>query len=177
IHIIRDGRDVAVSLMNHFWRMAKDNGGIFELEPEELAKRDAYLADPAGFVDSGNSIFAEERLRQMAVRWSRRVTKASHDGRKLFGSAYQQLRYEDLLENPETHLKSLFGLLGAQTDDALVKYCVDQNRFEKLAKRSKGEEDAASFFRKGVAGDWRGRSLPPGTERSTKAWLEKPCEG
>jgi hypothetical protein len=142
--------------MNHFWRMAKDNGGIFELEPEELAKRDAYLADPAGFIRAGHSIFTEERLRQMAVRWSRRVTKASRDGSALFGPAYHQLRYEDLLESPEAHLKELFVLLGARSDDAVVERCVEGNRFEKLAKRSKGQEDAASFFRKGVAGDWRG---------------------
>lgn len=156
IHIVRDGRDVAVSLMNHFWRMAKDRGGIFELKPEELLKRDAYLADPEAFVKSGESIFTEERLRQMAVRWSRRVTKASHEGSVLFGSAYHQLRYEDLLENPEAHLKTIFGLLGARTDEATVERCVDQNRFERLAKRSKGQEDASSFYRKGVAGDWQG---------------------
>lgn len=155
IHIIRDGRDVAVSLMNHFWRMAKDNGGIFDLDSEELTKRDAYLADPKSFIESGNSIFTEERLRQMAVRWNRRVTKAPSDGTALFGASYYQLRYEDLLEEPEAHLKALLGLLGARTDDALVRFCVEQNRFEKLAKRTKGDEDADSFFRKGVAGDWR----------------------
>jgi hypothetical protein len=153
IHIMRDGRDVAVSLMHHFWRMAKDRGGIFELEPVELEKRDAYLADPQGFLASGESIFTEERLRQMAVRWSRRVSKASRDGAAHPGNFYQ-LRYEDLLEEPEEHLKRIFGLLGARSEEALVSHCVEQNRFEKLAKRSKGREDPDSFYRKGIAGDW-----------------------
>lgn len=34
--------------------------------------------------------------------------------------------------------------------------CVQKNSFEKLARRKAGSEDSASFFRKGVAGDWRG---------------------
>lgn len=64
------------------------------------------------------------------------------------------------MESPERHLQALFTLLGARTDDPTVERCVDQNRFEKLAKRSTGQEDAASFYRKGVAGDWRGVFTP-----------------
>jgi glycosyltransferase involved in cell wall biosynthesis len=155
IHIYRDGRDVAVSLMHHFWRLAKDRGGIFELEPEEIAKRDAYYADPGGFLASGDSIFTEERLKQMAVRWDRRVSKASRDGSSLFGPNFVQLRYEDLLDRSQSNLKVLFELLGARADEAVIRGCVEQNSFEKLAKRSRGQSDAESFFRKGVAGDWR----------------------
>jgi len=155
IHIVRDGRDVAVSLQHHFWRLARDRGGIFDLEPEELDKRDAYLRDSEGFLRSGNSIFAEERLRQMAVRWSRRVRKASRDGQKFFGPNFLQLRYEDLLVRPEENLKAMFELLGARADEGVVRHCVEKNRFEKLAKRSVGQEDSRSFFRKGIIGDWR----------------------
>jgi Sulfotransferase family len=156
IHIIRDGRDVAVSLMHHFWRLAKDKGGVFDLEPEELDKRDAYYADPEGFLKSGRSIFTEERLRQMAVRWNRRVTKASQEGITLFGTNYRQLRYEDLLAVPDANLKNLVAFLGARTDNDTISRCIRDNSFEKLADRSRGQEDAASFFRKGVVGDWRG---------------------
>jgi glycosyltransferase involved in cell wall biosynthesis len=155
IHIFRDGRDVAVSLMHHFWRLSKDRGGIFDLEPEELDKRDAYLENPEEFLGAGNSIFTEERLRQMAVRWSRRVSKASRDGSKLFGPDFFQLRYEDLLAKPEENLKAMFELLGARSDDGVVRQCVEKNRFERLAKRSAGQEDSRSFFRKGIVGDWR----------------------
>ncbi|MBA3425764.1 MAG: sulfotransferase, partial [Rubrobacter sp.] len=156
IHIYRDGRDVAVSLMHHFWRLSRDRGGIFDLEPEELEKRDAYGEDPEGFLASGNSIFTEERLRQMAVRWSRRIDKASCEGQKLLGPNFFQLSYEDLLTEPEKNLKAMFQLLGASSDDATVSRCVEKNSFEKLARRKAGSEDSASFFRKGVAGDWRG---------------------
>jgi hypothetical protein len=42
VHIIRDGRDVAVSLVHFMWNHAKSEGGIYDLEPEELEKRHAY---------------------------------------------------------------------------------------------------------------------------------------
>jgi glycosyltransferase involved in cell wall biosynthesis len=157
IHVLRDGRDVAVSLMHHFWNLAKDKHreGIYDLEPEELDKRDAYLADPEGFLASGESIFIEERLRQMAARWSRRVSKASREGSELFGDSFLQLRYEDLLVKPEANLKAIFELLGARADEGMVRRCVEENSFERLAQRPKGSEDSGSFFRKGVAGDWR----------------------
>jgi hypothetical protein len=37
-----------------------------------------------------------------------------------------------------------------------VKRCVEATSFERLSLgRERGEEDPSSFFRKGVAGDWR----------------------
>lgn len=160
IHIFRDGRDVAVSLMHHFWNYSRDRrrisgGGLFDLEPEELAKRDAYLEDPENFLTLGGSIFDEDRLRQMAARWSRITSKASRDGSKLFGSNFFQLSYEDLLERPEKNMEAVFEFLGARVDDDIVRRCVEENTFEKWARRPKGREDGTSFFRKGVVGDWR----------------------
>src|SRR5919199_4520 len=156
IHIFRDGRDVAVSLMHHFWRWARDRkGGVVDLEPEELDKRDAYLEDPETFLASGESIFIEERLRQMAVRWSRRVSKASREGSELFGSNFLQLSYEDLLERPEENLKPVFEFLGARAEGDIVRGCVEDHSLEKGGGRRGGHENSSSFMRKGVAGDWQ----------------------
>jgi len=156
IHIVRDGRDVAVSAMHHWWRLAKDReGGVFELTPEELEIRDAYLADREGFLASGRSIFTEERLRQLARRWSHRVGKAHRDGTALYGEGYLEIRYEDLLRNTPETLRRVFGLLGACGDDGAVERCIRAGGFERVSNRRRGEEDSRSFFRKGVAGDWR----------------------
>lgn len=62
IHIIRDGRDSAVSFMHHLWRRTKDQGGMHDLEPAENSKRDAYRGDPAAFLASGEGIFTEGRI-------------------------------------------------------------------------------------------------------------------
>lgn len=158
VHIVRDGRDSAVSLMNHYWALATDRNkknGIYDLKPEERAKRDAYWEDPEGFLASGDSIFVGERLRQIAARWSRRVDKAARDGKELLGDNFLQLHYEDLLAKPEEHMKTIFELLGARADEEVVRHCVEENAFEKLAKRPKGQEKSGAFFRKGIAGDWR----------------------
>jgi glycosyltransferase involved in cell wall biosynthesis len=157
VHVVRDGRDVAVSLMHHFWNLSKDinEGGIYDLWPEELAKRDAYREDPEAFVASGQSIFVEERLRQIATRWNRRTSNASRQGAELFGDNFLELMYEDLLRRPEEIMRPVFELLGAQADKDIISRCVERNSFEGVAGRPKGVEESESFFRKGVAGDWR----------------------
>jgi Sulfotransferase domain len=156
IHIIRDGRDVAVSAMHHWWRLAKDRpDGVFELTLEELATRDAYQGDRERFVASGRSIFTEERLSQLAHRWSHRVGKAHWDGAALYAKKYLEIRYEDLLQDPRETLQRVFRLLGARTDDRALDRCLRAGSFERASSRKPGEEDPGSFFRKGVAGDWR----------------------
>jgi Sulfotransferase family len=156
VHIVRDGRDVAISAMHHWWRLAKDQvGGVFELTPEELKIRDAYLQDREGFLASRRSIFTEERLRQLARRWSYRVDKAHRDGTTLYGDKYLEIRYEELLQDTPDTLRSVFQLLDASEDDRIIKYCIRANSFERVSSRQQGEEDSHSFFRKGVAGDWR----------------------
>ena len=157
IHIVRDGRDVAVSAMHHWWRLAADQpDGVFELTPEELRIRDAYHADREAFLSSGRSIFTEERLSQLARRWNHRVGKAHRDGTRHYGERYMEIRYEDLLaDGPET-LRRIFRLLGARTDERAVEICTKAGSFERVSSRRPGEEDPRSFFRKGVAGDWKG---------------------
>lgn len=156
VHIVRDGRDVAVSAMNHWWRQAQDREEpVFKLSPEELEKRDAYLEDREGFLAAGNSIFTEERLRQIALRWGYRVSKARRDGVTLYGERYLELRYEDLLADVPVNVRRVLKSLGARSDDPVVDRCARAGSFEGVASRKKGEEDAESFFRKGVAGDWR----------------------
>lgn len=169
IHIVRDGRDVAVSAMHHWWRLAKDRpGGVFELAPEELEIRDAYLEDREGFLAAGRSIFTEERLGQLARRWSYRVGKAHRDGTTLYGEKYLEIRYEDLLRNTPDALRRILGLLGGRTEDKMIERCIRASSFERASNRQQGEEDPSSFFRKGVAGDWRDVF----TERDRKIYEE-----
>jgi sulfotransferase family protein len=169
IHIVRDGRDVAVSAMHHWWRLAKDQpGGVFELTPKELEIRDAYLEDREGFLASGRSIFTEKRLSQLARRWGYRVGKAHRDGTALYGERYLEIRYEDLLRDPPDTLRRALGLLGAHTDGKVIERCIQASSFERVSSRQRGEEDSGSFFRKGVAGDWRSVF----TERDRKIYEE-----
>jgi Sulfotransferase domain len=45
--------------------------------------------------------------------------------------------------------------LGADASERTVRRCVDAASFEKLAEGRERGQEAASFFRKGIAGDWK----------------------
>ncbi len=155
IHVIRDGRDVAISNVHAFWNSARDRGGPVDLEPEELALRDAYLADREAFLKSGRSIFTEGRINKLAKGWKQIVGRGSEYGRRLFGDNYLEVRYEALLIEPVAELERVFSLLGASTTREVLDHIVAENAFEKNSGRSRGEEDTTSFFRKGISGDWK----------------------
>ena len=157
VHLVRDGRDAAVSLIHHNWKRTTDRGGVRRFAPDELEKRDRYWQDPAAFGASGKSLFTEKRLRHVAGIWGSRVTAASRDGRRMFGENYAEVRYEDLLERPEEEFGRVFAFLGAGADPKTVSRCVEATSFEQRSGgRRRGEEDAKSGVRKGVAGDWKG---------------------
>ena len=132
IHIIRDGRDAAVSAAHHahnFGR-AREKGG--------------------------DGLFEPAQIRKLAADWNARVGRAVEDGPRLFGDRYAEVRYEDLLARPEEEMARLLRFMGAAADERSVGRCVGAASFERLSKgRTRGEEDPSSFFRKGVAGDWR----------------------
>lgn len=155
IHIIRDGRDQAVSFIHQQGNRAK-RGRTHRLSPEELAKSEAYRRSPRELAETGEGMFAEKTLRKAAENWDLRVGQAVEDGPALFGDNYTEVRYEDLLERPNEEVGRLLGFLGVDTQGALVESCVRSASFEKLSKgRERGQEDPTSFYRKGVAGDWK----------------------
>lgn len=155
IHIIRDGRDVAISETHHGWNQAEDRGGTHRIKPEQLAKREAYRKDPQALLETATGIFPEGYLGRSAERWSTRVGNAVKDGPALFGANYAEVKYEDLLEDTPGELERLLKFLGAAAGDPVVKRCVDAASFERLSGGRKRGQEAPSFFRKGVAGDWR----------------------
>jgi hypothetical protein len=92
------------------------------------------------------------------------------DGPRLFGDRYAEVRYEDLLAHPEREMARLLSFLGAASDEESAGRCVDAASFERLSRgRARGEEDPSSFFRKGVAGDWRDAF----TERDRRVFEEE----
>jgi hypothetical protein len=170
IHIIRDGRDQAVSMLHHVWNRSTDQGGVQTLKPGELERREAYRKDPKKLLLTGEGIFTEERLRGAARSWNARVGKTSEDGPALLGPNYTEVRYEDLLERPNEEVSRLARFLGADTSEKAVQQAVDSASFERLSKgRERGQEDTSSFYRKGVAGDWKNYF----TERDKEIYKEE----
>lgn len=156
VHIIRDGRDSAISNLHAVWNTARDRDGPVDLDREEIERRDAYQRDPEGYLASGESIFTEPRINALANRWNRAIRKGREDGRGLFGPNYLELRYERLLEDTVGELEKLFGFLEVSREKATLEQITEQNTFERWSGRKPGEEQSGSFFRKGVQGDWKG---------------------
>ena len=173
IHIIRDGRDQAVSMLHHVWNRSTDQGGVQTLKPGEFERREIYHKDPKKLLQTGEGMFTEERLRGAARSWNARVGKTAQDGPALLGPNYTEVRYEDLLERPNQEVGRLAGFLGADTSEKAVQQAVSSASFEKLSKgRERGQEDTSSFYRKGVAGDWKNHF----TERDREIYKEEAGE-
>lgn len=130
IHIIRDGRDCVVSGWYHNKR---DN----PLDHERRFPSRAVYA----------KYFAEHH-------WVPYISKARAWGQP-HAQQYREVRYETMLEHPESTVESLLSFLGVDNSRGAVETCIQAASFEKLSRgRTRGEADDNSFFRKGVAGDW-----------------------
>ena len=162
INIIRDGRDVAVSVMHFLWNHAitedgagAQNGGIYELEAEELERREAYRTDSSAVLAS-TGLFTEKRLRDTARGWAEEVGESVELGQAALGERYVEVRYEDLLSRPEEVVGHLLGFLEADASPEAVRGCIEATGFERLSSRGRGQEDSTSVrVRQGIAGDWR----------------------
>ena len=137
VHIIRDGRDVAVSAAHH-------------------ARNFGRARQRGDSNETRGSIFPEGQLEKLVAEWTSRVGKTVEDGPALLGENYTEVRYEDLLHKPEAEVQRLLTFLAVDSDAKAATRCIEAASFEKLSKgRKRGEEDPTSFFRKGIAGDWK----------------------
>jgi hypothetical protein len=88
VHIVRDGRDAAVSLL-------------------AMTRKPRFnLSRPRGIGD-------------FAVAWQREVRGAQAFGRT---HPYHELRYEDLVEQPESHLREVCAFLELEYEPAMLEY-------------------------------------------------------
>ncbi len=156
IHVVRDGRDVAISSIHHIWNQAERDALTPALRDRQVAIRDAYRANPDGFVDSGRSLFAPGHLQVIARSWAEITRAATKQGRALPAGRYIEVRYEDLLASGSRELARICEFLEVDASESIVERCLSENSFERLTGgRERGVEDPRAFFRLGVAGDWR----------------------
>lgn len=128
IHLIRDGRDVAISAWNH---------NQWSLQKQPFSSFDEFLLRTAG-------------------EWKKYVSNGREQGRRLGPDKYLEVRYCDLVLDTPGLTRRILSFIGADTSETRIDECVESGSFERLSKgRKPGEEDSKSFFRKGVAGEWR----------------------
>jgi hypothetical protein len=66
-----------------------------------------------------------------------------------------EVRYEDLSAEPHEVMRAAFDFLGVAATTRVIDQAVASASFEKWSGRSRGQQDAQSFFRKGIVGDWK----------------------
>lgn len=130
IHIVRDGRDCAVSCWFHNLRLFN------ERTRQEFDSIDHFVAS---FADT----------------WAFDVGSAIGFG-EMQPDRYLAVRYEDLIADAGNVAKEMFAFLGVEFDPEIVRNVCAAASFEELSGgRKRGQENRDSFFRKGTSGDWR----------------------
>lgn len=95
VHLIRDGRDVCLSLLE--WRKGPRLAGRF-------------------------STWAEDPVSTTALWWEWHVRLGREDGLSLGPQRYRELRYESLVSNPERECSAVCDFLGVPYDDAMLGF-------------------------------------------------------
>ncbi|MBN9525825.1 MAG: sulfotransferase domain-containing protein [Alphaproteobacteria bacterium] len=143
VYIVRDPRDVAVSLAHHTGR--------------DLDQTIAFMGDPAATF----GLAGKRQLRQVLSTWSFHVESWLRDGPELL-----LLRYEHMLAAPEEVLGRVALHLRLDASPMDVRRAAAATRFDRLraAEDRYGfrESPAAGvrFFRRGIAGGWRDSLTP-----------------
>ena len=139
IIMVRDPRDVAASLAAH-----------------KSSSVDEAIALMGGPETSSTSTHQE--LRQKLPHWSSHV--ASWLEQK--DMPVHRIRYEDLLLDPVTSFRRALRFAGCAAGDDAIRRAVAYSTFEQLQKQERthgfreAQPRAGLFFRRGVAGSWRG---------------------
>jgi hypothetical protein len=95
VHIIRDGRDVCLSVLN--WKKAERTAGRY-------------------------ASWEEDPVSTTALWWERKVRKGREDGVALGPGLYHEMHYEDLVDDPERECKRLCEFLGVPYDDTIIRF-------------------------------------------------------
>ncbi|HEY5982535.1 MAG TPA: sulfotransferase [Anaerolineales bacterium] len=152
VYIVRDGRDVAVS---ERFRNFVEESRFLGAEDKRILR--GLRDQPGDFGDGGRSIFTEASLRRVAQGWATNITEVESEGRRLFGKQFLALRFEDLMEHPDSELQKIWKFLGATGASATLRARIRRE----LSSNPDGEwqqrrdHELAPLLTKGQSGSWR----------------------
>jgi hypothetical protein len=133
VHLIRDGRDVVLSILN--WERARSwKFG------EGAARFRTWVEDP---------------LLTAALWWEWHVRLARDAGGALGPSLYHELRYEELVDHPVDECRAVCDFLGVSHDDALVR------KYDERVRSNSGQIDKHPWLsiKRGLR-DWQSQMTP-----------------
>jgi hypothetical protein len=101
VHLIRDGRDVALSVLS--WSHANRTAGKY-------------------------ATWAEDPVTTTALWWRRKVLSGREGGRLLGADLYYELGYERLVAHPDEECASLCAFLGVRDEPAMLRFHEERTR-------------------------------------------------
>jgi hypothetical protein len=103
VHLIRDGRDVCLSILN--WKKADRIVGRY-------------------------ASWEEDPVSTTALWWERKVRTGREAGARLGSSLFYEVRYESLISRPEQECQKLCEFLDVPYDDAMIRFAEGKTRTE-----------------------------------------------
>lgn len=150
--IVRDGRDVIISLCHHLIRMG--GPGVEPYQQRMQPHVDAFVEHPDYFKENPSLLFADlEWLEFLVKRWADRIRDDFEQVKKFQTGEYEGsvhvFRYEDMHADTERGRAELYEYLG-----------LDPAQAAPLSHETKTlpgfkNETPNDFFRKGQVGDWQ----------------------
>lgn len=150
-YVLRDGRDVMSSLYFHLTRH------IPEGSRPTLSRRERAMFP--GMIDKADVAtnfprFLERQLMSpfaSSMHWGEHVERSLSAVKPGVGV----LRYERLLDDGRAELsQAVAAISGAEADEERIGWTVEKFSFARQSGRKAGQENRASFLRKGSSGDW-----------------------
>lgn len=122
IHLIRDGRDVCLSILN--WKKADRTAG-------------RYVT------------WSEDPVSTTALWWKRKVRLGREAGSQLNPELYYEIRYENIIRNPQEECRKLCDFLGVTYDPAMNRHHETKSETDAHPKAKSWEPITAGLR------DWR----------------------
>ena len=149
--LIRDGRDVMVSLYYHMlFENDKNSPYLVARTRSDLSFREfddigSNLSDFIEYVHSNES----ESLSPFKFTWGEFV-------RSWIDKDVNMIKYESLIDDCYGSMQTLLeNIINKPVDEGRLKKIIYNYSFENQTKRKPGQEDIKSFIRKGQPGDWK----------------------
>lgn len=142
VYLVRDGRDVVVSYYYY------ENRFLLE---EKIKVNNKSMTNLNKQENDDEEKFSAYMIKR-AEEWKSHVYKCLQIKPNII------VHYEDMNTYPYKTLKKIFEKLGCEVEDSIIEDAIERFSFKKMTGgREKGKEDKASFYRKGIVGDWRNR--------------------
>jgi len=149
VGVIRDGRDVMISAYYHFLFHSDSNIPWAVEEMRRVMPFGDYEDIEKNLPPFIEFMFTKFNRKRFHFRWDEFVYACTKQDVTI-------VRYEDLLENAAGVMSTaIHKVTGLEPDLDKIQVVTQRFSFEVQTGRKRGQENAASFLRSGVAGGWK----------------------